>query len=280
MNSPEFGQGGVDLECIRNSTASFGSKSVVFKTAHNKQNECRNLDAFLWALFVGDWNNTHGWCGVQMRVRNIVHAFMSVRMRVRLVSRAVSTRVSSSSKNRNKAIDALKISSRDFKHHKIASYCLLDIFCAAVDLRESICYSLLPFFCIVRHSGIQLWDSLFDLVSAPNQIKMVVVNIFLKWGKQKLDVAVDTAEGADVFLAQVFALTGIPPDQVKILAKGTTIKSETHMDKLGLKEGAVLMVMGGTAAVVAKPDKPVVFAEDLNDDQLVAVVSKSMWREG
>ena len=103
MNSQERGQRGIGLECIGNRTASFGSQHVELKT------ECRNLDEFLWALFVGDWNNTHGWCGVHMCVRNIVHACHCALVCVMMW--CVSTRRVSviTKKSQRQTIDALKI---------------------------------------------------------------------------------------------------------------------------------------------------------------------------
>ena len=34
----------------------------------------------------------------------------------------------------------------------------------------------------------------------------------------------DTSESPEVFKAQLFALSGVPPDRQKIMAKGTTLK--------------------------------------------------------
>ena len=49
--------------------------------------------------------------------------------------------------------------------------------------------------------------------------------VSIKWGKQKFeDVDVDTSEPPEVFKAQMFALSGVPPDRQKIMAKGTALK--------------------------------------------------------
>lgn len=100
----------------------------------------------------------------------------------------------------------------------------------------------------------------------------MAVSVSLKWGKQKFDLAVDTADSAEVFMAQVYALTGVPLEKQKILAKGTTIKPTTDLATLKLKDGAVLMLMGGAEAVAA-PAQSVVFSEDLSEDQLVTASS-------
>ena len=51
----------------------------------------------------------------------------------------------------------------------------------------------------------------------------LAVNI--KWGKEKFEnVEVDMSEPPEVFKAQLFALSGVPPERQKIMAKGTTLK--------------------------------------------------------
>lgn len=51
----------------------------------------------------------------------------------------------------------------------------------------------------------------------------MLVNI--KWGKEKFqDVEVNTNESPEVFQAQLFALSGVPPERQKIMAKGKTLK--------------------------------------------------------
>ena len=50
-----------------------------------------------------------------------------------------------------------------------------------------------------------------------------LVNV--KWGKQKFEsVEVNTDEAPEVFQAQMFALSGVPPERQKIMAKGKALK--------------------------------------------------------
>ena len=52
---------------------------------------------------------------------------------------------------------------------------------------------------------------------------LILVNI--KWGKEKFqDVDVNTDESPELFQAQIFALSGVPPERQKIMAKGKTLK--------------------------------------------------------
>lgn len=56
------------------------------------------------------------------------------------------------------------------------------------------------------------------------------------------------------------------------MVKGGLLKDDADMSKLGLKEGASLMMMG-TAEVLAEPAAKTVFMEDMTDAQLAQVVS-------
>lgn len=48
----------------------------------------------------------------------------------------------------------------------------------------------------------------------------------VKWGKDTFkDVEANTDEDILVFKAQLYALTGVPPDRQKIVIKGTNLKS-------------------------------------------------------
>ena len=46
-----------------------------------------------------------------------------------------------------------------------------------------------------------------------------MVNISVKWGKEKLDVEVDPNENPLVFKGQLFTLTGVAPERQKVVIK-------------------------------------------------------------
>ncbi|KAJ3011422.1 UNVERIFIED_CONTAM: Ubiquitin carboxyl-terminal hydrolase 14 [Siphonaria sp. JEL0065] len=94
-----------------------------------------------------------------------------------------------------------------------------------------------------------------------------MVKISVKWSGKKFD-EVDLAQPGLVFKSQLFALTGVAPDRQKILVKGGTLKDDTDMGSLGLKEGQVLMLMGTVGELPKAPIAPVQFVEDLTDTQL------------
>ena len=44
------------------------------------------------------------------------------------------------------------------------------------------------------------------------------VTLSVKWGRQKLEVPVDTSDGAPALRAKLFALTGVPLERQKLMA--------------------------------------------------------------
>ncbi|KAJ3355666.1 Ubiquitin carboxyl-terminal hydrolase 14 [Entophlyctis luteolus] len=96
--------------------------------------------------------------------------------------------------------------------------------------------------------------------------------VVVKWAGKKFDVDLDASESGLVFKTQLFALTGVAPDRQKILIKGGTLKDDTDMASLGIKEvlhlGHAFMMMGTVGELPKAPTEAVKFAEDLTDAQL------------
>eukprot|EP00455_Lapot_gusevi_P048395 TRINITY_DN667_c0_g2_i2.p1 TRINITY_DN667_c0_g2~~TRINITY_DN667_c0_g2_i2.p1 ORF type:complete len:481 (-),score=190.35 TRINITY_DN667_c0_g2_i2:230-1672(-) len=90
--------------------------------------------------------------------------------------------------------------------------------------------------------------------------------VTIKWGKEKYEnVEVQPIEGIDMFKAQIFALTSVPVERQKILAKGKQLKEDT--DLLKLRNGDILMLMGSSEVLRDGPSQPIVFEEDMTDSQ-------------
>jgi len=90
------------------------------------------------------------------------------------------------------------------------------------------------------------------------------VKVNVKWGKQKFEVEVDTSAPVELLKAQLFALSGVPPERQKIMGvKGGTLKDDADLAALGLKVGQNLMLMGSAEKVPEPPPVATVFAEDL-----------------
>lgn len=101
-----------------------------------------------------------------------------------------------------------------------------------------------------------------------------MVQVSVKWNKQKLDgIDIDVSEPPSVFKAQLFALTGVPPERQKIMVKGGTLKDDADWTKLNIKDGHTFMMMGTAGEnVPLAPVERTVFMEDLSDAEAASLV--------
>ncbi|GAA5878193.1 hypothetical protein JCM16303_002879 [Sporobolomyces ruberrimus] len=94
------------------------------------------------------------------------------------------------------------------------------------------------------------------------------VPIKIKHAGKSYDLDVDTSAPATVFKEQVFTVTGVPIDKVKIVVKGGMLKDDADLSKLGFKAGQTVMVIGPAGPLPQAPAKPIVFMEDMTDTEL------------
>ncbi|KAM2654059.1 hypothetical protein EV2_025612 [Malus domestica] len=95
-----------------------------------------------------------------------------------------------------------------------------------------------------------------------------MLNVSVKWQKELLKaVEIDTNQPPYVFKCQLYDLTGVPPERQKIMVKGGLLKDDADWSTLGVKEGQKLMMMGTADEVVKAPEKAIVFAEDLPEEE-------------
>ncbi|GAU27391.1 hypothetical protein TSUD_356260, partial [Trifolium subterraneum] len=95
----------------------------------------------------------------------------------------------------------------------------------------------------------------------------------VKWQKELFkDVEIDTSQPPYVFKCQLFDLTGVPPERQKIMVKGGLLKDDADWEKLGVKAGQKLMMMGTADEIIKSPEKGTVFVEDLPEEEQVAAV--------
>uniref|UniRef100_A0A7S0WQE3 Ubiquitin carboxyl-terminal hydrolase n=1 Tax=Chlamydomonas leiostraca TaxID=1034604 RepID=A0A7S0WQE3_9CHLO len=99
-------------------------------------------------------------------------------------------------------------------------------------------------------------------------VEMSKVKVTVKWGKEVFpDVEVDLNENPLVFKSQLFALTAVPPDRMKVMIKGALLKDD-DWGKAAPKDGATIMVMGSADAKPVEPPKDLPkFVEDLPESQ-------------
>jgi len=98
---------------------------------------------------------------------------------------------------------------------------------------------------------------------------MTKIKVNIKWGKQKYDnVEINTEESGLDFKAQLYALSGVPPERQKIMVKGGTLKDDANWASLGLKDGQTLMMIGSADELPKEPVQKTVFVEDLSNDEV------------
>jgi len=103
----------------------------------------------------------------------------------------------------------------------------------------------------------------------------MALTVTVKWGKQKFEkVELDTAAPVELFKAQLYALTQVPPDRQKIMGvKGGTVKDDANWADLGVKQGQTLMLMGSAEKLADPPPEATVFAEDMPAENLAAAMT-------
>ncbi|KDD75798.1 ubiquitin carboxyl-terminal hydrolase [Helicosporidium sp. ATCC 50920] len=96
-----------------------------------------------------------------------------------------------------------------------------------------------------------------------------MVKVDIKWQKESFKgVEIDTAQPPLVFKHQLYSLCGVPAERQKILGlKGGLLKDDADWDKLGLREGQCLTLMGTADAVPEAPQHAQAFVEDLPEDE-------------
>lgn len=97
-----------------------------------------------------------------------------------------------------------------------------------------------------------------------------MLKINIKWNKEKFDnVEVDLSAGVSALKEKIYALTNVPKDRQKLMAKGAwtgTLKDDADLTTTGLKDGHQVMLMG-SADVVAAPKEAVKFLEDMTVEE-------------
>ncbi|GAA5962266.1 hypothetical protein JCM8115_004272 [Rhodotorula mucilaginosa] len=78
----------------------------------------------------------------------------------------------------------------------------------------------------------------------------------------------DPSAPATVFKDQIYRLTGVPADKVKVPVKGGMLKDDADLNKLGFKPGQTVMVIGPAGPIPQAPAKPIVFMEDMSEVEL------------
>ena len=93
----------------------------------------------------------------------------------------------------------------------------------------------------------------------------MIVDVIVKWNRDKFNVSVNTTESLLEFKTQIYSLTGVPPDRQKVMVNGKLIQNLDFKNKQ-------LILMMGSADELAAPQKTV-FLEDMSDSQIAKVLN-------
>ncbi|KAF6025124.1 USP14 [Bugula neritina] len=95
---------------------------------------------------------------------------------------------------------------------------------------------------------------------------MPVFSVTVKWGKEKYVLDLDTSEPVEDFKALLMSHTGVVPDRQKLILKGSILKDSWDSLK-GLKQGAIIQLMGSATALPEAPVEKTLFEEDMSEQQ-------------
>ena len=82
-----------------------------------------------------------------------------------------------------------------------------------------------------------------------------------------LKLEVDLSRPAFDFKVQLMSLTGVPVELMKVLFKGKKIEDDTDLKALGLRDKAMLMMIGSAAEIPKPPAQPIKFIEDMTESE-------------
>ncbi|DBB02923.1 hypothetical protein WJX77_004368 [Trebouxia sp. C0004] len=93
------------------------------------------------------------------------------------------------------------------------------------------------------------------------------LKVQVKWQKETYDIEIDRSQPPLVFKQQLFSLTGVSADRQKIMVKGGLLKDNADWNKVAVKDGQKLMMMGTADKVPEAPQSSQVFLEDLPESE-------------
>jgi len=99
--------------------------------------------------------------------------------------------------------------------------------------------------------------------------------VVVKHQGKKHEVEIEPSSTGEEFKYQLYSLTGVEPDRQKILIKGGQLKDDADMDKLGLKNGQIIMMMGTPGeggGAIERPKEKIKFVEDMTEAEAAQLV--------
>ena len=105
------------------------------------------------------------------------------------------------------------------------------------------------------------------------------ITVNVKWGKQLFEnIELDMSDDISTFKCQLYALTNVPVDKQKVMAKGKILKDDAEWTAYpAVKDKATLQLMGTAEGGELKaPEKQMKFVEDMTpEEKAAALVAKT-----
>ena len=108
---------------------------------------------------------------------------------------------------------------------------------------------------------------------------MSTITVQIKWNKNVFEgIEVDMSGDIFTFKCQVYALTNVPVEKQKIMAKGKILKDENSWsDYPAVKDGAVLTLMGTAEGKELKaPEQQMKFVEDMTPEEKAKALQEKL----
>ncbi|CAK5271499.1 unnamed protein product [Mycena citricolor] len=103
---------------------------------------------------------------------------------------------------------------------------------------------------------------------------MAPISVNVKHASKSYTVNLDPDLPGKAFKEEVYQVTGVPVDRMKVMVKGGVLKDDASWSKISPKEGQTFMVIGAAGELPKPPAQPIVFLEDMDDSELAEALEK------
>ncbi|KAG7087727.1 hypothetical protein E1B28_013673 [Marasmius oreades] len=103
---------------------------------------------------------------------------------------------------------------------------------------------------------------------------MAPLAVNIKHSGKTHSVQLDPELPPKAFKEAVHQATGVPLDRMKIMVKGGVLKDDSNWAKIAPKAGQTFMVIGTAGELPKAPEKPIVFLEDMDAEELASVLDR------
>ncbi|KAA1474156.1 cysteine proteinase [Dentipellis sp. KUC8613] len=102
---------------------------------------------------------------------------------------------------------------------------------------------------------------------------MAPLQVHIKHAGKVHDLTLNPDLPGLAFKEDIYQKTGVPVDRMKVMVKGGMLKDDSDWKKIGPKEGQTFMVIGAAGELPKPPEKPIVFLEDMDEEDLAQALA-------